>query len=389
MNCRRLFPCSKQAGLLSAVMLLLAQGLLGLLILGQAALGSSDPLWALTGESTVSSVGDTVAGGDFELQTLNGERFRLSDLNGKVVLLFFGYTACPDVCPVTLAQLKQVRALLGEASSRVAFVFVSVDPERDTPEILKTYLSHFDEGEHPAGTIGLLGTRPQLDRVLQTFHIAVQRIPNASKEAGGYSIDHSASLYVIAPDGQLVSIIPYGLPPEHIVGVVRGVLAEAEMPKLKHTQKESATDTVWMPEIDYEFEDLVGGWHRIADYHGEALVLNVWATWCEPCRRELPSLNRASRRLASEGIHFVALNWGDEPESVAAFLLDHPVDFPVWLDTRSEQGSGKFGANAKGLVVKGLPVTLLLDRQGRLVATLTGPRQWDSQEMLALLRRLP
>ncbi len=135
-------------------------------------------------------------GGDFTLVEDNGKVFHLSDCRGKVVLLFFGYTSCPNACPITLAKLSRAFALLGSAREKVLTVFVTVDPQRDTPAKLKEYLGYFG-----VNAVGLTGTKAQIDSVVGAYHAFYQKVP--TKSAMGYTINHSTNVYLIGKQGKV------------------------------------------------------------------------------------------------------------------------------------------------------------------------------------------
>ena len=134
-------------------------------------------------------------GGDFTLVDHDGNAFRLADQQ-RPFLLFFGYASCPDACPQTLARLARVYALLGEDARDLTALFVSVDSKRDSPEVLKTYLSHFDV---PA--IGLTGSQDRIDAVVKRY--AAHYEINDQNSAAGYLIDHSLYIYLIDHNGDL------------------------------------------------------------------------------------------------------------------------------------------------------------------------------------------
>ncbi len=140
---------------------------------------------------------------DFTLQTANNEAFRLSDQKGKIVLLFFGYTSCPDVCPVTLATFKQVYDNLGEDSQKVRFVMITADPERDTPEKVAAYASRFN-----SEFIGLSGSLSDLEPIWKQLGVFVEKQDSGS--AAGYLVSHTSSVYVLDPNGSLLMTFPYG-----------------------------------------------------------------------------------------------------------------------------------------------------------------------------------
>jgi len=134
------------------------------------------------------------AAADFALTNQDGQTVRLSDYRGQLLLLFFGYTHCPDVCPTTLAQFKQVRAQLGSQADRARFVFITVDPERDTPELLRTYLAGFDPT-----FIGLTGAAADLEAVWKSYGVYREK----RVEGSTYFVDHTARIYAVDARGNL------------------------------------------------------------------------------------------------------------------------------------------------------------------------------------------
>ncbi|WP_137937056.1 SCO family protein [Chitinivorax sp. B] len=145
--------------------------------------------------------GSTI-GGDFQLTDHHGQPRRLSDYRGKIVVMFFGYTHCPDVCPTTMIELKKVMTKLGAAAKDIQVLFVTVDPERDTPEVLKQYVPAFH-----SSFIGLYGTPAQLTEVTRAFKIVAQKSPT---EGGGYTMDHSAGTYLFDREGNIRVFVNYG-----------------------------------------------------------------------------------------------------------------------------------------------------------------------------------
>ncbi len=155
---------------------------------------------------------------DFTLTRHTGQPMSLSDLRGKAVMLFFGYTYCPDVCPTTLAEFKRVKQQLGADADRVAFVFVSVDGARDTPERLAQYVTAFDPG-----FIGLTGPEADLRRIAQDYGVFFQRATYDDAQTG-YLVDHTASSFVVDPEGRLAIVFPYQTDPAVMVQRVRALL---------------------------------------------------------------------------------------------------------------------------------------------------------------------
>lgn len=145
------------------------------------------------------------------LKASGGGQFRLSDYRGKLVVLEFGFTHCVDVCPVSLASLTLARQQMGAAAADVQVVFVSVDPERDTPARLRTYLAPFDKS-----FIGVTGSRQQIDAVLASYGIsATKRMVEGSKT--DYTMHHSSYLYFIDRHGMQRAMMPFGRPAAHFV----------------------------------------------------------------------------------------------------------------------------------------------------------------------------
>ncbi len=154
------------------------------------------------------------------LTTQHNEPFSLADQTGNVTVVYFGYTTCPDYCPTTMAEFSVVKELLGDDADRVRFVLVTFDPERDTPDRLRQYLSNFDEG-----FIGLWGDQRQTDAVLQDYGV-IALIGDHVGHAADELIDHSTRSYVIDPDGQLRLSFPYDLPPESMAADIQALLSD-------------------------------------------------------------------------------------------------------------------------------------------------------------------
>lgn len=164
-------------------------------------------------DNAASTFGTDITGADFasdfNLTDHTGEPKRLEDFQGKVVALFFGFTHCPDVCPTTMADLAAAMRLMGPAGDQVQVLFVTVDPERDTPDVLAKFVPHFD-----ARFIGLTGSPEQIDATAKVFKIfyAKQETPGQS----GYTLDHSAGIYVYDKTGKIRLYLKYGQKPAEI-----------------------------------------------------------------------------------------------------------------------------------------------------------------------------
>lgn len=146
---------------------------------------------------------------DFSMPDYNGTMRHLSDFKGKVVVIFFGYTQCPDVCPTTMAELSAVMKDLGPLSDQVQVLFVSLDPERDTPKILSQYVPNFDKR-----FLGLVGDQAATQKIAQDFKIFYEKVPE--KKTGGYSIDHSAGSYVFDREGHVRLFVRFNQGPDPI-----------------------------------------------------------------------------------------------------------------------------------------------------------------------------
>jgi protein SCO1/2 len=150
----------------------------------------------------------------------DGSDFRLSALRGKVVVLEFGFTHCAAVCPASLAMLAQARQQLGAHADRLQVVFISVDPERDTPARLKTYLAQFDKS-----FVGLTGTPEQMAAIRKDYGITATRFPAPAGQSG-YQMGHSSYLYFIDKKGMLRALMPFGRPADELVHDVNLLAAE-------------------------------------------------------------------------------------------------------------------------------------------------------------------
>lgn len=158
-------------------------------------------------------------GKDFALPDAHGRPRSIQEFAGKVVVVFFGYTQCPDVCPTTLQELVEAKALLGEQGGRLQGVFVSLDPERDTPEVLRAYAEAFDPE-----MVALTGTEAQISAVAKDFKVFFKKVQ--SKQAGSYTLDHSAGMYMYDPQGRLRVYQRYGQGPQALAKDAKALLNE-------------------------------------------------------------------------------------------------------------------------------------------------------------------
>ena len=167
-----------------------------------------------------SDVTGTSFGKDFHLADHNGKERSLADFRGKVVVLFFGYTHCPDVCPTTLSELAETMKRLGKDADRVQVLFATLDPERDTPELLAQYVPAF----WPS-FLGLRGDAEATARTAKEFKIFYQKQPGRTPDS--YTLDHSAGTFLFDPQGRLRVYVGYGQGPDVFTNDIRELLRTA------------------------------------------------------------------------------------------------------------------------------------------------------------------
>lgn len=169
-----------------------------------------------TAEQAVS-LPDLGFGGDFDLVGTDGRPFRLSHVRDSVVLLFFGYTSCPDVCPTTLGTIARAKQMLGAGGARILPVFVTVDPDHDTPAELARYLAHFE-----IGAVGLTGAKAEIDAVARLFRVRFDA--EASDSAMGPLITHTAYVFLVDRRGRVRHRFHPNEPAEALAAVLRPVV---------------------------------------------------------------------------------------------------------------------------------------------------------------------
>lgn len=187
------------------------------LSLAAASLGACSP--DPSSPKAVRSSGAAAIGGPFRLVDQNGAPRTEQMLKGKWSVVFFGFTYCPDVCPTTLQALAATKAKLGRAGEALQVVLVTVDPERDTPAVLKSYL---DTAGFPAGAVGLTGQPDEVRKALKAYRVYAAR----SGEGSDYLIDHSTVIYLMNPDGELSRPLSYGQTPDKMAEQIRQAMSE-------------------------------------------------------------------------------------------------------------------------------------------------------------------
>jgi protein SCO1 len=187
-----------------------------------ALVGCGKPGSSSAPASAVPFRGVDITGAEYartlSLPDATGTQRSLADFKGKVTVVFFGYTQCPDVCPTTMAELAQVKKALGADGERLQAVFVSIDPERDTPEILKSYMASFDPS-----FVALRGTLEQTQAAAKEFKVFFAKVPG--KTAGSYTMDHTAGAYILDTKGNPRLFERYGGGAEALTADIKALLA--------------------------------------------------------------------------------------------------------------------------------------------------------------------
>ena len=165
-----------------------------------------------------TSTGQPLIGGDFQLVNQDGRTVDQTMLNGKWSLVFFGFTYCPEFCPTTLAELAAVQQQLGDKGKDLQIIFISIDPQRDTPQMLKDYLS--SDG-FPKGTIGLTGTTDQVAKAAKAYRAFYEKVG----EGEAYTMNHSLTVYLMGPDGKFRTAVAYGLGPDKSTKIIEQAMA--------------------------------------------------------------------------------------------------------------------------------------------------------------------
>jgi len=190
-------------------------------LLGAAALAGCDK-FGLSGAGKPAFHGVDITGAEYgrqlALPDADGRERTLADFKGKVIVVFFGYTQCPDVCPTTMAELALIKRALGPDGERVQGLFVTVDPERDKPEVLKAYLASFDPS-----FVALRGSPEQIAAAAREFKVFYAKAPG--KTPGSYTMDHTAGSYLIDPQGRLRLFERYGTPSDELQADLKQLLA--------------------------------------------------------------------------------------------------------------------------------------------------------------------
>lgn len=193
----------------------LAGGVFSIWAISQLAACSQDEL-----AFTAINITGASYGKNFALTDHNGQPRTLADFSGKIVMVFFGYTQCPDVCPTSMTEMVAIKQQLGQDGDKLQGLFVTVDPERDRPEILKAYMAAFDPG-----FLALYTTPDKLAALAKDFKVYYKKVPGSTPTS--YTMDHTAGSYVYDTRGQLRLFTRYGTPPEKTAADIRLLLKSA------------------------------------------------------------------------------------------------------------------------------------------------------------------
>lgn len=181
-----------------------------------AALGLAWATWLRPSPPDQQQVMQSLGKGDYRLVTAEGQPFTEADLKGQPTAVFFGFTHCPDVCPTTLGEITNWQAELAEEGSELRTLFITVDPERDTREVLKEYVSWVP------GVTGITGEPAEIDKAIAAFRAFAQRVP---LEGGGYTVNHSTQVLLFDDEGAFFGVVSYQEEHERAMGAIRRLLA--------------------------------------------------------------------------------------------------------------------------------------------------------------------
>jgi cytochrome oxidase Cu insertion factor (SCO1/SenC/PrrC family) len=173
------------------------------------------------GAADVPDNDETSPSGRYLLMDANGRAVTNADFPGQFQLIAFGYTYCPDICPTTLVEAAAIMTQLGDRSDRVQPIFITVDPERDTPQVLATYTAYF----HPS-IIGLTGPPSLIARAAENFNARYEKVTEPGAPADRYHVDHSAGMYLLGPDGSYIRKFGYSTPAAEIAERIDALLSE-------------------------------------------------------------------------------------------------------------------------------------------------------------------
>ena len=175
-------------------------------------------VYAVLNKGGVQGEGKALIGGPFSLVDTSGKRVTAQDFHGKLMLVFFGYTHCPDVCPTGLQTIAEVIDKLGSSAGKVVPIFISVDPERDTPEVLAGYIKNISPR-----IVGLTGNATEVASAAKAYRVYFRKAGNGTKE--DYAVDHSAFIYLMDGDGRYITHFPFNTTSDAMIAVIKKQIA--------------------------------------------------------------------------------------------------------------------------------------------------------------------
>ncbi len=298
---------------------------------------------------------------DFRLTDQRGRRVALSDFRGKVVALTFMDSQCTDTCPLTAAEIRHATARLGTANAdRVAFLAINVNDQANTPADVAEFTTKYQLDEVPNWHF-LTGSAEQLEAVRKSYFIYAER-------TSATEIQHQTGFYLIDTEGRKQRYID--LPPNSGLGnllaqQMHRLLGPDAAPltsEVRSGAPPSAADQGMAPDV--ALTTFAGQRLSLSDLKGQAVVLNFWASWCAPCRTEMPSFETAYRAYRDRGVVFVGLAVQDDPDAAHAFVQELGITYPTGLD-EGNQAAVRYR-------VTGLPTTVFIARDGTVVRRWTG-----------------
>jgi protein SCO1/2 len=300
---------------------------------------------------SLASAEDAPAKHLFELTSTGGKQVTEQSYPGKWLVLYFGFSHCPDVCPAAMQTLHAALERLGSDAQNVQPIFVTVDPARDTREALAAYVANF--GPH---LVGLTGSELQISAAAKSFGVTFEE-----RETGNdnYQMTHSSYLFVVSPQGAIVEAMPSRVSAQGLANEMRKLVA----------RDPAATS----------FLDAGGRRHSLSEWRGKVVLLNLWATWCAPCLKELPQLDELQRQFRGPHFEVVALSLDHQTPAVVQAALEKMAirNLPTWVDPS--------GDAAEELGAKSLPATLLIDSAGREINRWSGAVDWSNRANRSIL----
>jgi protein SCO1/2 len=167
-----------------------------------------------------TGTGTALVGGPFTLVNQDGQTVTDKDFSGRYLLIFFGYTYCPDICPTELQVMTQALAAMGDRASAIRPLFITIDPERDTPEVMKSYVENFD-----GNLVGLTGSAEQIAAAAKAYRVYYKRAGNSA--SSDYLMDHSSIIYLMGPDGRFVTHFSYTTDANDLAAKLSDVLGDS------------------------------------------------------------------------------------------------------------------------------------------------------------------